>query len=191
MVGIGSELKRRGHEVSLITHAPFEKLAHRAGLDFAAVDTLEEYQRHLQTPDMDPNKLLATNLMRSLEPVYRQIAERITDDTVVVSQSAALGARLAHDKFGMPLVTIHLQPYAFDRGSPEQVAFMDKPFLKLLNPLREKLGLAPQEGVFGSWMDSPRRIVAFFPRWFAPDLKAPEQTRFTNFPLFDEPRQEN
>ncbi len=183
IVGLGRVLHSRGHQVTVLTHAPFEAMVRRAGLEFVPVDTPEEYAAHLQTLDMDPGQLLIRNLLRSLEPVYTRIAELyVPGETAVVAQSAAMGARLAHDKFGMPMATVHLQPYSF----PPANEALDAPFLGPFDALRERLGLSPVRNLFSHWNHSPQLVLALFPRWFAPQLPVPEQTRFPGFPLFDE-----
>lgn len=180
IVGLGRVLARRGHEVIVLTHAPFEAMVRRAGLEFVPVDTREEYEAHLQTLAMDPGELLVRNLVRSLEPVYARIAElHVPGETAVVAQTAAMGARLAHDRFGMPMATVHLQPFSFP---PPEGDFDLPPF----HGLRERLGLPPVGSLFSSWNHSPQLVLALFPRWFAPALPVPEQTRFPGFPLFDE-----
>src|SRR5689334_1514068 len=53
-VRIGTELRARGHQGTLLTHAPF---AGRAGLDFVAIDTPEAYER----TQRDSARLLAAH----------------------------------------------------------------------------------------------------------------------------------
>jgi len=47
-------------------------------------------------------------------------------------------------------------------------------------------GLEPDRRLFRSWVHSPRRVIGFFPDWFAPPQPDwPPQTRLVGFPLFD------
>ena len=47
-------------------------------------------------------------------PLYRTISElHIPGDTILVASSLAFAARIAHDKLGVPLATVHLSPAVF------------------------------------------------------------------------------
>jgi rhamnosyltransferase subunit B len=46
-VGLGRLLAGRGHEVTVLTHAPYADVVGRAGLGFVAIDTEPEYERQL------------------------------------------------------------------------------------------------------------------------------------------------
>jgi UDP:flavonoid glycosyltransferase YjiC (YdhE family) len=56
-----------------------------------------------------------------------------------------------------------------------------------LNAWRKELGLAPVSRVFKSWVNSPQRVLALFPPWFAePQPDWPPQLRVTGFVLSDD-----
>jgi UDP:flavonoid glycosyltransferase YjiC (YdhE family) len=47
-IGVGLELRRRGHQVTLITNGYFEAMARRLGFEFAPFGTAEEYLAAIQ-----------------------------------------------------------------------------------------------------------------------------------------------
>jgi rhamnosyltransferase subunit B len=214
-IGIGSELKRRGHVVSMITAGYFEDLAVQAGLEFAPFISRSEYLEMIGNPDLwHPQRsvpLLATRCVIPAIPViYRLIEERYRPpNTVVVAGSLALGARLAQEKLGVPLTTIHLQPVVFrSRFDPpihpglgwirripsflRPAVFrlmdhmIDGIYAEPLNGFRAQLGLAPVKRVMDRWWHSPDAVLALFPEWYAsPQPDWPAIRAMTGFPLFD------
>ena len=54
-IRIAKELKRRGHNVKLITHCYFENMAKMAGLEFQAWDTPEEYAELVDLMETNKN----------------------------------------------------------------------------------------------------------------------------------------
>ena len=149
--------------------------------------------------------------MPGLRPLYKSIAERhVPGETVVVASSLAFAARIAHDKLGMPLVTVHLSPAVFRSlfDGPRLAAgavgsLVPKPLKQLqywmadtladhylagpINALRGELGLAPIRGVIDAWWNSPQRVLGFFPAWYRPPQPDwPPQLQLTGFPLYDE-----
>src|SRR5262249_48942247 len=148
--------------------------------------------------------------LRYLRPVYEAIAERYTPGrTVLVAQSHALGARVASEKLGLPRATVSLCPAEFWSAHQPPVLplrlasprlprwwaralygaarrLTDRLGRPALNAFRAELGLPPVRSPT-AWRDSPRRILAMFPAWFAPPQPAgPPQARLTGFPLYDE-----
>src|SRR5262245_40450307 len=117
-VGLGLALRRRGHEVTVITSAYFEKLVRRVGLDMAPLGTVREFLDSLHNPDAwHPRRSLAfiqRYILKGLPMVYEAVAARhVPGETVVVAGSLAFGARVAQEHLGVPLVTVHLQPALF------------------------------------------------------------------------------
>ena len=123
LIGIGSELQRRGHRITMITNAYFEDLSRRAGFEFVPFSTREDYFSLIDNPDLwHPQKavplLAETSVIPAIPVIYRLIEERYRPgETVVVAGSLALGARVAEEKLGVPLTEIHLQPAVCRRRS--------------------------------------------------------------------------
>lgn len=194
VVGLGRELKSRGHETCVVTVGHFRRLVEGAGLTFVDLGIDEAYAAFIESPDLwNPRKsflALAALMRASLEPLYRRLEELHDEHTVMAAGAMAMGARLAQEKLNRPLATLNMQPWAFSHHPRAVLDKVDAMLLPTLAPLRSSLGLPPVEKVFGPppdcWFHSPQAIVGFFPDWYAPDLEAPGYTCFSGFPLYDE-----
>jgi len=215
LIGIGSELQRRGHRITMITNAYFEDLSRRAGFEFVPFSSREDYFSLIDNPDLwHPQKavplLAETSVIPAIPVIYRLIEERYRPgETVVVAGSLALGARVAQEKLGVPLTVIHLQPAVFrSRHEPpthpglewvhwlptglRPAAFrlmdfmIDGIYARPLNDFRRQLGLAPIKRVMDLWWHSPEQTLALFPSWFAaPQPDWPAIVRLIDFPQYD------
>ena len=114
-IRLGMALKARGHDVTVITMGRYEPLARHAGLAFVEWISPEAMQAVEDNPDLwHPTKGLVLAI-RAVEPWYRPLHEHIQaryvpGQTVLVAGALNLGARLAHDRLGVPLATLLLQP---------------------------------------------------------------------------------
>lgn len=217
VIGLAQALKRRGHRPRVVTSAYFQELIEAAGIECIAVGTAEEFSSALDDSNM-------WHRFRSFEAVMEQVvhvAMRRTYDvlaelvepgnTVLVATSLGLGARVAHDKLGVPLATLHLQPcimrsvhqsskYAglympdwlphflkrWQYGLADKLLVertMDKP----VSAFRAELGLPAVQGIARDWIHSPQCVIGMFPDWFAPlQPDWPANTHLLGFPLYDE-----
>jgi UDP:flavonoid glycosyltransferase YjiC (YdhE family) len=212
---LGMALKRRGHDVTVITMGRYERLIRHAGLSFAEWISTDAMKAVEDNPDLwHPARALVL-VIRTIEPWYGQLheliqARYIPGQTVVVAGSLNLAARLAHDRLGVPLATLLLQP-AFLRSvhrspvlpgmpTPDWAPQAWKRFVYFLsdallgdrvagpavNAVRAELGLPPARSVLGNWWYSPQRVIGLFPHWFGePQPDWPAQVRLTGFPLYD------
>jgi hypothetical protein len=130
---------------------------------------------------------------------------------VVAASGLAFGARIAHEKLGLPLATVHLQPVVFRSvrrpavfGFPDVLGFLprplrgpylraadrfviDPPLAPAVNAFRAGLGLPPVSRLLHRWMHSPQLVIGLFPEWFAaPQPDWPPNVHLTGFPLYDE-----
>ena len=215
-VGLGRVLRDRGHDVTVMANGHFEPLVRREALAFAPAGTDEQYRQLALLPDLwHPKRglqLIMRNTLELLRPVYDFVAaEYVAGETVVVASTLGMGARIAQEKLGVPLATVHLQPASFRSvydvprlpGSPIRVwqpAWMQRGMWWLadklvidpalaggINALRAELGLRPVTRVMKDWWNSPRLVIAMFPEWFAaPQPDWPRQARVMGFPLYDE-----
>jgi UDP:flavonoid glycosyltransferase YjiC (YdhE family) len=216
-VALGAELARRGHAATVLTNGAFRSAVERAGLPFAELGTEQAYRDVLANPDVwhpfrGVKLFMAYLLAEPLRPLYEAIAARYEPGrTVVVSPSQGLGARLAQEKLGVPLATVHIAPASLrsvrapavlrgmpmPRWSPHWYRrflywigdrLVIDPILEgPLNRFRAELGLPPVRRVLAGWWNSPQLVVGLFPAWFAPPPPDwPPQLRLTGFPLFDE-----
>lgn len=197
-VGLGVALKQRGHRVTLITSGAFESLTRKAGLEFAAYCSSEEYHALLENPQVwrrirGFRAVMEGGMARSLRPMYRLLRERVLPgNTVIGASSLALAAHAVQEKCGAPLATIHLAPAVFrsDFENPvlpglflprwlpaplkraqywlTDAAFVDPIVGPPLNAFRAELELPPQRRIFRDCVHSPQRVIGLFPEWFAP-----------------------
>jgi rhamnosyltransferase subunit B len=215
-VGIGIRLRRRGHRVKVIANPHFESLVRGAGLEFVPISSDAEYRQIASDPRLWHRMKGPPLVFKAMSDLnndsYRAIAQNLDEGhTTVVGSSMALGARVAAEKFGLPGVTVHLQPLCFrsNSDSPKfagmllgrrvprwlvalQWAVIDNLILDRLagpplNSLRAELGLPKVKGIARQYWNSPQRVIGLFPDWYAPPQPDwPAQARLTGFPLYDE-----
>lgn len=214
-IGLGRELKRRGHRVTVFTNEYFRDTVLRSGLGFDPSFPADDFERTASDPRLwHPTRafeFLAKNFFLPLTPVfYDYLAKKyVPGRTLVVSSTLSWGARLAEEKLGVPNVTIHLQPSVMISADETAVyagldwvgraprwlrrlyvglaeANIDAVAAPGLNRHRAALGLSPVRRIFSQWSHSPRRAIGLFPEWFAaPQPDWPPQMRLTGFPLYD------
>jgi UDP:flavonoid glycosyltransferase YjiC (YdhE family) len=215
-MGLGLALKARGHRVTLIASGYFAEIADHVGLDFVDKFSKEEFLQLVDDPQLwHPLLAVRSVFGKGVAPYvarqYEAIAERRGPRTIVVTSCLGLGARIAQDHLGIPLVTAHLQPaviwsnlappvvFGMLRGRfvprwvPRAQFWVGRRFvlnplaLPPVNALRQKLALEPVRDLT-SWWASPDCILALFPAWFAPPQPDwPPQIHCTEFPLWDPP----
>ncbi len=214
-VGLGLALRARGHHVRVITNAHFEALVRRVGLEFVELGTAE-HARAIEDPDLwHPIKgftLLAQAMVPLIRMLYDVLREQyVPGKTVVAASTLAFGARVAQEKLGIRLATVHLQPavlrsvyqapvlpgLAMPGWLPRFVKrllyrvgdtlIVDRLLAPGLNAFRAELGLPPVRHLFDRWWHSPERVIGLFPEWYAPRQPDwPPQLVQTGFPLYDE-----
>ena len=216
LVGIGRGLVARGHRVTLVTAAPFRGVAEACGFEFAPLGTDADYEAVADNPDLwHPRRGLRTlfapeRFARLLRDGYRHLADRYAPgDTVAVAGDLGFAARLVQEKLGLPVVSSHIAPVAFQSvvdpptvwfGRPPDWLprwagrwayrmggryYVDPAILPTVNGFRRELGLPGLRRLWGVWNDSPLRQLGLFPRWFADAPDWPATLRLTGFPLYD------
>ena len=214
LVSLAPNLVRRGHEVILVTAEPFRALAERLGLGFRAIGTEHDFRAALEDPHIWNPRLavyaLARYLSRFMGESY-QVLEELYEPgrTVCAATSLAFSARIAQERLGMPLATVHLQATVFPSSSdppnlampfedrmPRRIrqgalrigeAMADRSFGPPINQLRAELGLAPVSRIWRDYWHSPQCVLCMFPDWFAePQPDWPQQVTLCGFPLYDE-----
>ena len=217
MLALGQGLQARGHPVTLLANPAWAELTQRAGLAFEAVGDPADYRATVAHPKLwhpiDGFGVMWRYLLRpALAPTYRRLAALAAQERcVVIANPVAMGARLAQEKLGLPLITAYTAatmlrtvhdpmtlaqwrvPPWVPRGLRRTAwALLDRyklePLVRpALDTLRTELGLpALTEPVFGRWMHSPQAGVTLFPHWFAaapPDW--PPQVVQGGFTLFE------
>ena len=216
-VGLGLRLAARGHRVTVLTNEHFEPLVRSAGLGFASIGTDDEYRQITGDPDLWHARkgfgVIARNVCELVGRVYDQLAKLHAeggDALVAVGSTLGLGARVAQERLGIPLATVHLSPAIFQSvhempklqgmpvstGAPRWLKagawamvnwVVDRAMGRPFNAYRKSVGLPPVKGVFRRYMHSPDLVLAMFPDWFAPvQPDWPANTHAVGFPLYDE-----
>jgi len=215
-VGLGLELQRGGHQVTLIVCEYFEDLVRRVGLDYVELGTAKDFLAMTNHPALwDPVKSFPHIFHEAIKPLmreqYRILEERSDANTVVVGSVLGFGARIAREKLRLPLVSVHLQPSILwsEFESPVlpktfishsiaprwakrlqywlgETLVIDRATLPATNAFRAELGLPPMRKTT-RWWHSPDQVVCLFPDWFAPvQPDWPANVVTTHFPLWDE-----
>ena len=215
-IGIGRTLRRRGHDVTILTAEPFRAVCERAGLRFVQVHSQAEFDEMTKHPDLWHGRKGLALILRKIASALRAHYDAISSvyepgRTVVVAHALAFAARVFEEARQAPAATVHLAPSIF-RSDYQQATsipgvdpsrlplwvkrsalwlvdrlLLDPPIVPALNTLRRDLGLAPVSRVFREWLHSPQRAIGLFPEWFAPvQPDWPSQLRLTGFPLYDE-----
>jgi UDP:flavonoid glycosyltransferase YjiC (YdhE family) len=216
-VGLALALRQRGADVLFAAPEVFRQLAERTRLEFYGIGTREEFEEALRDPDLwHPTRsfqLVARKLIvPAMRPIYDLIAKNFVQrQTVVAASGMAFGARIAQEKLGVPLATVHLQPIMFRSSiSPGCFGFpdiltalprplrpsyfrladrliVDRPLIGPVNQFRAELGLSPVKRFFNGWLHSPQLTIGLVPEWFAePQPDWPPNVSLTGFPLWDE-----
>jgi UDP:flavonoid glycosyltransferase YjiC (YdhE family) len=213
-VGLGENLRRRGHRVTLAGPEPYRPTAAGHGLEFVPLVSAVDVDRMLADPDLwHPLRcggMMARWGRPHLARQYELLADLSRDaDSMIVTNPGVLAARLVRDVRPKPLVTLLLQPgllpstiappamtggLTLPAGWPRPVgglywAGVDAAGYALvarhLNRLRRTLGLAPIRRLFRWWL-SPDRVIGLFPEWYAlPPIDWPPQLRLAGFGRFD------
>ncbi|ACL61552.1 glycosyl transferase family 28 [Methylobacterium nodulans ORS 2060] len=214
VIALGAALTKRGVPVSLAAPAPFGPLAARAGLTCHPLGTHGDFDdavnaASLWHPIRGARSLFAV-VARAAEPTYRWLEENCRPGVdVVVASTLALGARVAQDRLGLSLVTLHLMPMLIEsRLAPPRLPGLPLPellparwrhwlgrgaddfvigpaVLPRLNAFRQSLSLPPVKRL-RHWWHSPQRILLATPGWYAsPQPDWPVQLVQVGFPFAD------
>ena len=215
-LGLGRALLARGNQVTLLANSHFESITRQSEIDFVELGSEADYQaitehaslwKPIPGVRLIAEGLILRNMRRSLEIIEQK---NVPGQTVIAAPLTAFGARIAHERYGIPLVTVCLQPSALRSASQPPVirplplsgrlpriwnqllfglsdwAFFDRLVRRETNSLRRELGLKPIRGRFIDWSLSTTRILGLFPEWFAPyALIGRRAVRLCQFPLYD------
>ena len=209
-VMIGEEMASRGHDVTIIGNERFKDFVEKRGLKFETTLTDERYQQFIDSQkkqsDIASLREMGLMLIDLIEPIYRMMEERyVPGQTVACTQGYALGARVAQEKFGLPLATAHLQPMWFrsvhamppvdwlprflKSGIQNLIDFfLDRKVGRAVMDFREQFGFQRQKRALRYWWLSPQCHFGLFPEWFSPPQPDwPPNTILPGFPLPNEP----
>jgi UDP:flavonoid glycosyltransferase YjiC (YdhE family) len=213
-LGVANVLRQRGHRVTVVADSAFENVIRHDGLEFECLSKPEESANLMHHPDLwHPTRCYPLIFKRAvapkIKPVFEYIrANHIPKQTVIVASNLALGARVACEKFRIPMISMYVSPMSLPSylhppplpgidlftGRPQAwlkflFALADWRVDRLLGPSLKALccehGLTPPRQIM-KWWHSPELIIGLFPEWFACREKVwPSQVHLTDFPLYD------
>lgn len=211
-VGLGVELKRRGHDVTLATNGHFRTPAERMGLTFVEQGTEDDFRSAIENPHLWKGDARAARVVFGMSTRLQQEQYELClggNWSAVVAGPLAFGARSAQDKRDLPLATVQLAPVFLSAEKPPRFpsvymppwfptwlngaifraadAMVDWFAAGAINTFRREHGLPQAKRIAGQWMYSPRCVLTMFPEWYAsPARDWPANVMQTGFPLYDE-----
>ena len=179
-IRIGKELKKRKHNVTLITHCHFEEIARKAGINFVPWDTPEEYRQLVEmmkdNKTSDPKKKdysfegsifrqkFENNNVRLREYNIVKNACKSKDTVILCKNRSSIAAYMVAEKYKLPLATVFMNP--FEMSSMLLYEQMEaKNDLDRLNDLRNTVGLNKVDSWL-QWESSAKMSVALWPEWY-------------------------
>jgi rhamnosyltransferase subunit B len=194
-VAIGAELRQRGHQVTLAAPTPFRSMATIIGISFHPLGTQADFDNVVQQADLWHPRRGAAMLLKIVtsltEEIFDWLAAHCASGDLIIAQPTCLGARVAQERLGLSLITVHVAPFLIEsRYAPPTLPGLPLPdflparlrhwigrgadtyligpaVLPTLNTFRAKLGLGPVRRL-RYWWNSPERALLMFPAWYAP-----------------------
>jgi len=212
LAAVAERLAARGLRTTLLAPQRYAGLVDGTGVAFASIGADDIFDEVFDAADVwTARHGLAASwryygaAMRSGLAVLRRGWQ--AEDTVLVSSSFAVAARLAQECNGFANTTVHLAPsLVFSRAQPPRWPAhsippgwpqwlqrglataaerwgIDPVIGAQVNPFRAELSLPPRRRLFSQWIHSPQRVAYAFPEWLAPAASDwPEAGVFAGFP---------
>ena len=208
-IALGQALRRRGHDVIVLGNGYYRDVAEQESLGFVEVCSADEHLKRTRERSTWNHRRCfregGRNLLDDMPRVYQAVAENyLPGETVAAASGMMFGARIAQEKLGLPLATVHLSPLCFrsvydqvvwPRGMPLPVRralfwglerLIDRRFGVEINAFRSELGLPPATRILSLWWNSPQLVLGLFPDWLAPAQRDwPANTLITGFLRYD------
>jgi rhamnosyltransferase subunit B len=211
-IWLGKLLKARGHRVTMVTTVIFAEAAEAAGIGFVGLGTEEEVEaiakdRRIWKLGIGTKVVLDHAVAWS--PRYLEAMETLGSVDLMMAPLTAFGARLAREKHGILLITVHLQPmvfmsayetpllhpaFAWLRSLPvglRKFLFslpnaVDLLALPGIRKVCREIGVPPPRSIWREWWHSPDGVLALFPSWFGtPQPDWPANLFQADFPMED------
>ena len=211
-IWLGKLLMARGHRVTMISTCLFAEAAEAAGIAFVPLGTPEEFEsiandRRIWKVGIGTKVVLDYAVEWSGE--YLEAVESLESVDLMMAPLTAFGARMAREKHGIPLITVHLQPMvlisAYDtpllhpalswlRYVPVAVKkflfslpnAVDLLALPGIRKVCARHGIAAPKSLWREWWDSPDGVLLLFPEWFGKSQPDWPGNRFQwDFPMED------
>ncbi|HEX2178134.1 MAG TPA: nucleotide disphospho-sugar-binding domain-containing protein [Actinomycetota bacterium] len=193
-IGLGVALKARGHRVTIMASGRFRKNAEEAGLEFVRLGPSDE----MMLNPLRPKWVREEAMPLVLNDVYRLIEENYDPGrTLVVAALGTIGAAVAGEKLGVPVVYASVSPAYFQkhldpflrRAGPAYGMLYEATYRPRTAPdaFRAQLGLPHKS--FSEWLEwcrSPGPVMGLFPEWYAPSqARWLAKVSLTEFSLYD------
>ena len=217
LIALARHLVECGHAVDFLAFDAFADPARRAGLSFHRVGEVGLYDQLARDATVwfwhSGFRALWKYLAAAMEDSVAHVERLRRSETILVASSGAVGLRLAQEKFGLPLATVHMSPFyffsrranvlgglgAWPRWAPRWarsivMALIDRWVIDGacrddVNRMRATMGLAPIRNIFTRWIHSPQRVICAVPAWFAPPQPDwPLHAVSVAFPVIDSSR---
>lgn len=194
----GSALRKRGHDVTLVTHGAFESLALKAGISFCALDAPEEYEEvmkdlyliedPLNRPELAAiyhKKYYSHEKFRKEYDILSALCSR-EDSVLVCKERDGFVAMMVSEKLQIPIITGVLAPsYLTQLQVWEEIGL--EYAISLINSFRDEIGLPPVQS-WTRWLGGSKKNIAFWHETFDSALPAEKENlpvQTVGFPLAD------
>lgn len=169
-VVVGKYLVDKKIEVTAISNKCFEKNFKQSGMQFVAMEALEEGteiysieqkgRRRGLSEDINHRITMVNDLfVKPIKGVYNYIIENFSaQDTLIINHFLTFGGKLASEVKGIPILTLLLAPHWLQNS-------YDLVFMKVINEVRAGLGLSPLKEVMASWM-LENNVLGIYPKCF-------------------------
>jgi rhamnosyltransferase subunit B len=213
LIALGRVLKARGCAVTVVTMDYFTKSVQAAGLEVSTYGSMAEFDELVADPRLwkpfEGTRLVFDAAIRYAREAFDAITAVKRESSVILAPATHFGARLAREKWQMPLVTVHLQPISMLSAGDFPVLhlsmawmrrlplWMRKVFLRLPSPMNvlarprlrklcSDVGVDAPRRMIPDWWHSPDGNLALFPAEIGlPQLDWPPNTYQHTFPLED------
>ncbi|CAN5722502.1 glycosyltransferase [soil metagenome] len=214
-IWLGRKLREQGHRVTLITSPQYQKIALAAGLEFLAPEQ-DQLQEMLADPTMwvpGGGARVGFKHASRATKFYNEAVEKVMAECgkpdLLIAPMITFGARLAREKHGIPLITVHIYPSAMMSAAEVPLVYpsirhlrrlpfwlrqacfkLPSPFDRFALPeVRQaclETGVSPPRRLWKTWHHSPDGVLALYPQWYgAPQRDWPHNTFQWDFPLED------
>lgn len=218
LLGLADTLRRRGHDVHILLNPIYRDLAESHEFTFVPVGDATEMSRLQEDPRASTynhgwKQWLVQAAVRSMRPMHQAIVENYEpNNTVLVGNYLAFGARMAHDHLGIPLATVHMDAHTI-RSINEVLAlpfpgifgsmvprwyqhfqfwmidrfWIDPLIAPAINQFRNELRLPSVRRIAHDWWHSPQVSIGLYPNWWgSPQPDWPSQCVSSDFIFWDD-----
>lgn len=196
MIALATALRKRGHDVTLVTNPYFAEEAASTGADYAPIGTAEDYVRLTKDPRLwrplgGGRVVVGEVALGILDELYETVRGRCRPgETVLAAHGLDLASRLVAEREELPAASIVYAPVALwsgeqpprmpvGLGSPSAPRWLHRlqyavanrvalgsAIVPKLNRFRATIGLPPIRGTFVDWYYRVAPPLALFPDWF-------------------------